>query len=422
MKSKNKKKTEKVKKPKKVEDEIPELIDEERIPEDLPDLLPLDQEEEKIPHFSDLPDPKVNFKSNKFDTYYRTEEEAIKEEKTNRKYTKSKYFSKPTRPEDQQREIDWILALGDCNNPYDYYRALKLDKSPFDPTKITSEEIKRSYFKICMNVHPDQNGDENAFHILSEAYQVLSDKDQKIMYDEEGIKIESRQVSFDEALKAFFNVDATMKYGYFVHKIIYYLTILYRSLTVLFILLLQVTKSVYHQEFKSAILSSISTGLLAYYFSNSIFYSGCLFCFKFSYSLASIFGFYLYFSRYTILSSIIKLKDQFIPIKPTITYTTIITFIYYVILRYEFTTSITYAIFIYGFRFFILFLFGTSIFLIRSIFDNTLFAASVLFILQRYISKYFEFGWIAYLSSLLLCLFYTAQVYVKRYDQDSDDE
>ena len=66
----------------------------------------------------------------------------------------------------------------------DYYDVLGLDKSASD------QEIKKAYRRLAKKYHPDMNpGDANAekiFKEVTEAYNVLSDKEKKKLYDQFG--------------------------------------------------------------------------------------------------------------------------------------------------------------------------------------------------------------------------------------------
>uniref|UniRef100_T1J5Q1 J domain-containing protein n=1 Tax=Strigamia maritima TaxID=126957 RepID=T1J5Q1_STRMM len=70
----------------------------------------------------------------------------------------------------------------------DYYRILGVAKGASD------EEVKKSYRKMALKYHPDKNkspGAEEKFKEIAEAYEVLSDKKKRDVYDqfgEEGLK------------------------------------------------------------------------------------------------------------------------------------------------------------------------------------------------------------------------------------------
>lgn len=70
----------------------------------------------------------------------------------------------------------------------DYYKILGLQKGASD------DDIKKAYRKLALKYHPDKNksaGAEEKFKEVAEAYEVLSDKKKRDIYDlhgEEGLK------------------------------------------------------------------------------------------------------------------------------------------------------------------------------------------------------------------------------------------
>jgi DnaJ-class molecular chaperone len=70
----------------------------------------------------------------------------------------------------------------------DYYKTLGIAKGASD------DEIKKAYRKLALKFHPDKNkaaGAEERFKEIAEAYEVLSDKKKRDVYDqygEEGLK------------------------------------------------------------------------------------------------------------------------------------------------------------------------------------------------------------------------------------------
>ena len=73
----------------------------------------------------------------------------------------------------------------------DYYKILGVER------KANADEIKKAYRKLAMAYHPDHNqgnkGAEEKFKEINEAYQVLSNAEQRARYDQLGESYSSWQ-------------------------------------------------------------------------------------------------------------------------------------------------------------------------------------------------------------------------------------
>ena len=75
----------------------------------------------------------------------------------------------------------------------DYYNILGVEKS------ASAEEIKKAYYKLANQHHPDKKGgDEAKFKEINEAYQTLSDKDKRAQYDRFGKTFNGAQGGFNQ--------------------------------------------------------------------------------------------------------------------------------------------------------------------------------------------------------------------------------
>lgn len=62
----------------------------------------------------------------------------------------------------------------------DYYKVLGVGK------KASEADIKKAYRKLSLQHHPDRGGDDKKFHEITEAYEVLSNKQKRQEYDQFG--------------------------------------------------------------------------------------------------------------------------------------------------------------------------------------------------------------------------------------------
>lgn len=64
-------------------------------------------------------------------------------------------------------------------NFVDFYKVLYCDRN------ASYEDLKRSYQKLILLLHPDKigNGDEDVFHLVQKAWSVLKDPDSRKLYD-----------------------------------------------------------------------------------------------------------------------------------------------------------------------------------------------------------------------------------------------
>ena len=88
---------------------------------------------------------------------------------------------------------------------FDYYEILEVSRS------ASGEEIKKAYRKMAVKYHPDRNPDnknaEEMFKKVNEAYQILSDKEKRQIYDTYGKKgLESSGFGFGDMEGSIFDI------------------------------------------------------------------------------------------------------------------------------------------------------------------------------------------------------------------------
>jgi DnaJ homolog subfamily A member 2 len=72
----------------------------------------------------------------------------------------------------------------------DYYKILGLERD------VKDDDIKKAYKKMAVKHHPDKGGDEETFKEVAEAYEVLSDKEKRRLYDMGVYNRQGKQHSF----------------------------------------------------------------------------------------------------------------------------------------------------------------------------------------------------------------------------------
>jgi curved DNA-binding protein CbpA len=66
-----------------------------------------------------------------------------------------------------------------------HFRARARGREPY-PQGASENEIKKGYRKMAVKHHPDKGGDEDTFKAVTRAYEVLSDKEKRAIYDQYG--------------------------------------------------------------------------------------------------------------------------------------------------------------------------------------------------------------------------------------------
>ncbi|XP_051568622.1 dnaJ homolog subfamily B member 9 [Myxocyprinus asiaticus] len=74
-----------------------------------------------------------------------------------------------------------LLCVCACSGVSDYYSVLGVCRS------ASAKEIKKAFHKLALKHHPDKNQSPNAqqtFTNIAQAYEVLSDREKRIIYDQ----------------------------------------------------------------------------------------------------------------------------------------------------------------------------------------------------------------------------------------------
>eukprot|EP01080_Neovahlkampfia_damariscottae_P000098 gene98-4347_t len=325
-----------------------------------------------------------------------TEEDIKKTDEANFDYTPSKYFQKETqkterRDEKVQKEIDRILQYKTHDEPYSYYRILKLYKESedgsFDPSMVNQSQIKRQYHILAMMTHPDQGGHTEAFQIISNAHEVLSDEEKKQNYDVTGIIEQEQDIAreLEKIFKKHFTFEVTMKYGQSIHNLIYICLIIMKLAQFFGQFTFGTTMGLwYSDERNMSITIGVVIGWIMYFFSRSFFYTGCLFCFHNSWMSGFLMGFYGYYLRHFVLLGAgivgITLVSGAVPLKPTLYVSLIGSILGRMIYGYGFIYSFFLSLLLWSFRKIGKLIFGISFIICSTVIDNEKYAAGLTFL------------------------------------------
>ena len=71
-----------------------------------------------------------------------------------------------------------------------YYKILNVDED------CSYEDIVKAYKKLAKEYHPDRGGTDEQFKSISEAYEILTDKDKRNQYNEQ--KVDEMYLNFTD--------------------------------------------------------------------------------------------------------------------------------------------------------------------------------------------------------------------------------
>ncbi|CAG8752801.1 13465_t:CDS:2, partial [Ambispora leptoticha] len=104
-------------------------------------------------------------------------------------FSSSREHIQGRQPRDYSSEqLEAVKRIKNCG-AHEYYKVLGLDKDASDA------DIKKAYKKLALLMHPDKNGApgaDEAFKMVSKAFQVLNDPQKRKIFDEYGADPDSR--------------------------------------------------------------------------------------------------------------------------------------------------------------------------------------------------------------------------------------
>merc|ERR1711976_228811 len=105
-----------------------------------------------------------------------------------------------------------LLVLVQVLGGRDFYQLLGVTRS------ANTNQIKKAYRKLAKELHPDKNQDdpeaENRFRDLGEAYEVLSDKEKRGIYDKHGEEGLKQQGGFSDPFDSFSSFFGDFGFGF----------------------------------------------------------------------------------------------------------------------------------------------------------------------------------------------------------------
>ena len=137
---------------------------------------------EKIPEKREKPQKTAEVEKKK--PKKATEEEKKKEKKS---AVADKEVVKKSAADEKKRKIAEVVKMNDYLSETDYYQILNISQS------ASQNEIKKAYFQLVRNYHPDRfprnlpsdikTKIENVFDYITQAFQTLSNEKKKLVYD-----------------------------------------------------------------------------------------------------------------------------------------------------------------------------------------------------------------------------------------------
>ncbi|CAG8485243.1 18778_t:CDS:2 [Dentiscutata erythropus] len=113
------------------------------------------------------------------------------------------------RREHTTEQAEAVKRIRACRT-HDYYAILGISKDATDSEvkKAYRKDIFQSIQKLALQMHPDKNsapGSDEAFKMVSKAFQILSDPQKRVIFDENGADPDSRSSGMPSGFRSFNN-------------------------------------------------------------------------------------------------------------------------------------------------------------------------------------------------------------------------